>query len=280
MLNKVKNIIASSFKRFTVDGEFIVAFDYTGVYVFTVSDNYEDTLFEFRILKEDLVLEDNEVTLCYVGSTGEQYINHTTIEGLENWIINNISCKPKVFTKEDIDELDNCYEIEIEEYNSKVSIMREYNLTDEQIHYVLNHTINSIKQLEKIGVNREDATQVFHFLQRVNNMDINTTDESGIKIGVSVYLTEYARKYAMLSVLWCMICAAALYAAISYLRIDVQIIGIIMLVLESFSIFCASISIRSDDLAVAKISVVLTAILMLITVISCYGQNILSLINI
>lgn len=280
MLNEVKKIVANGFKRFTVDGEFIVAFDYTGVYVFTISDDYESCIFEYRNLKADLDLVGDEATLCYVGKAGERYANRTTVEGLESWIINNISCKPKVFTKEDIDELDNCYEIESEEYNSKVSIMREYNLTDEQIHYVLNHTIGTVKQLEHIGVNHEDAVQVFHFLQRVDGFATKTTDESGIKLGVSVYLTDYAKKHAMLSIFWCMLCAIALYGLFVYTRIDVQIIGIIMMVCESFSLFWASISIRSDDLVAAKFSVFLTIALMIITVIACYGQNILSLLKI
>ena len=253
MLDDVKRVVANGFKRFTVDGEFIVAFDYTGVYAFTVSEDYESCIFEFRNLKEDLALEDNEITLCYVGRAGERYANRTTVEGLEGWIINNISCKPKVLTKEDIDELDNCYEIETEEYNSKVSIMREYNLTDEQIHYVLNHTISSVKQLEHIGVNREDAMLVFHFLQRVNGFATKTTDESGIKLGVSVYLTDYAKKNAMLAIFWCMLCAMGLYGLIIYTVIDVQIVGIIMMVAESLSLFWAAISIRSDDLNILSL---------------------------
>lgn len=180
------------------DEDFVLGLDYTGIYAFTDSADKEDKSLAFYELKKDLRLSDSQAVLCYVGAQSPGYQNEVPLDNLEQWIRDCTMSRPRIFTRDVMNEIEACYDDNAEEDLVIYDVLREYGLSDAIIHDLVEEQPKSIREIKRLGVVDEVADDVFRILASGQYTRDNTTTER-VKSGTAVVLTSYMKKKCIAS---------------------------------------------------------------------------------
>lgn len=234
------------------DQDFILGLDSTGVFAFTESTNKNDVQLSFYDLKKDLQLSDRQAVLCYVGEKHPGFKHEINLSELENWIRETTSKRPRIFTRDDLQSIENCYDGNSDEDLSIVDVLREYDLSDGVIHELIENKPTTVKAVKQLGVVDEVANDVFKILQTGLYERDNTTEER-VQSGVAVTMTSYAKKKCLVSFLFAII-SGVLVCVLNY-----QVAAIISSLIGLGYGKRASIA---DDLISAKLALLINVVLM------------------
>lgn len=233
------------------DQDFILGLDTTGVFAFTESSNKEEVQLSFYDLKKDLQLSDRQAVLCYVGEKHPGFKNEVLLTDLEDWIRETTSKRSRIFSRDDLQSIEDCYDGNSEEDLSIVDVLREYDLSDAIIHELIENKPTSVKAVKQLGVVDEVANDVFRIL-RTGLYERDNTTEERVQSGVAVTMTSYAKKKCLVSFLFAVVSGVLIYT------LNYQIAAIISSLIGFGYGKRASVA---GDLVSAKIAVLVNVVL-------------------
>ncbi len=192
------------------DQDFILGLDSTGIFAFTESTNRNEVQVSLYDLKKDLRLSDKQVVLCYVGEQHPGFKNEVTLENLERWIREVTSKRPRIFSHEELQDIEDCYDGNEEEDSSIVDVLREYDLSDAVINELIENKPTSVKEVRRLGVVEEVANDVFKILQ-TGLYERDSSTEERVQSGVAITMTSFARKKCLVSLMFAIISGVLIY---------------------------------------------------------------------
>lgn len=253
LINTVDNYFIEAIN----DDDFILGLDYTGVYVFTDSENRDDKALAFYELKKDLQLTDKQAVLCYVGSGHYGYPNETTLDELERWIREITMKRSRIFTGEDLQSIEDCYDDNSEEDLVIYDVLREYGLSDSIIQNLIDEEPRSVKDVKRLGVVDEIAGEVFEILTSGEYTRDNETEER-LKPGVSITLASYTRKKCTLSYLLVFVAGVLILVLNNYF---------IAVIINLIGLWLGAMATKAGTTTAAKLAILTNFVLLIVSAI-------------